>query len=712
VSKKAPLESKHLDNLARLYGVQPSHYEISGRLTQPPPEALLAVLRTLGAPVEKFADIPGAQRARQQFLFERMIDPVTVLWDGQPGYLKLRVPSALAQAAVHWTVELESGATLTNVLIDDGKWKLVPRVVEGSPYVTRRVKFSSTLPLGYHRMRLQIGGRSRELFLFAAPTRAYGESRVGEKSWGLFSPLYALHSETSWGCGDFSDLGALLSFTGKLGGAAVGTLPLFSAFLDEPFNPSPYAPVSRLFWNELFLAIDAIPELKRCIGARSIIHSAAFETELESLRAAPLIDYRRAMALKRDVLNELLRCLLRQPSQRRDEFERFIEANPRAQDYAEFRAKTEGERKPWQQWDGPSRGGNLRSGDYLEHTKQYHLFVQWLAGEQMHALGAKKSADSPGLYLDFPLGVSRDGYDVWREREVFALDASGGAPPDNFFIKGQNWGFPPLHPDGLRCQGYRYYIDCVRHHLEYAKMLRIDHVMGLYRFYWVPQGFAPTEGAYVRYPAEEFFAVLNLESHRYQARIFGENLGTVPPAVNQAMARHNFRGMHVGQFGVTWDGARALDPVPERAVASLNTHDTPTFAGFWHGADIDDRTDLGLLTEAQAHDERRSRESQRAALIAYLKWLGLLVDDDADAAAVLRAWLLHLAAGDAEFLLVNLEDLWLEPAPQNVPGIWEERPNWKRKARYSLEQIREFGAIRETLAAIDKARKKESENDA
>ena len=397
MSKKAPLETKHLDNLARLYGVQPSHYEISGRLTQPPPEALLAVLRTLGAPVEKFADIAGARRARQQFLFEQIIDPVTVLWDGQPGYLKLRVPSALAQAAVHCTVELESGATLTNVLIDDGKWKLVPRVVEGSPYVMRRVKFSSTLPLGYHRMRLQIGGRSRELFLFAAPTRAYGESRAGDKSWGLFSPLYALHSETSWGCGDFSDLGALLSFTGKLGGAAVGTLPLFSAFLDEPFNPSPYAPVSRLFWNELFLAIDAIPELKRCIGARSIIHSAAFETELESLRAAPLIDYRRAMALKREVLNELLRCLLRQPSQRRDEFERFIEANPRAQDYAEFRAKTEGERKPWQQWDGPSRGGNLRSGDYLEHNKHYHLFVQWLAGEQMHALGAKKTADSPGL---------------------------------------------------------------------------------------------------------------------------------------------------------------------------------------------------------------------------------------------------------------------------------------------------------------------------
>jgi len=711
VSQKASLQSKLLRDLARLYGVQPSHYDVSGQLHRPPPEALLAVLRILGAPVEKFADLSGAVRTRQQFLFEQMIDPVIVVWQGQPGYVKLRVPDPLAQAAVRSTVELESGATLTNVLIDDDHSKPLPRVVEGSPYVTRRMKFSSALPLGYHRMRLEIGGRATEHFLFSAPARAYGENHGGEKSWGLFSPLYALHSKTSWGIGDFSDLGALLSFTGKSGGAAVGTLPLFSAFLDEPFNPSPYAPVSRLFWNELFLAIEAIPELTRCIGARSIIHSTAFESELEGLRAAPLVDYRRAMALKREVLNELLRCLLRQPSQRREAFERFIAANPRAQDYAGFRAKTEGERKPWQQWDGPSRAGHLRAGDYLEHIKHYHLFVQWLAEEQMQALGAKNHAQGPSLYLDFPLGVNRDGYDVWREREVFALDASGGAPPDGFFIKGQNWGFPPLHPEGLRHQGYRYYIECVRHHLEHAKMLRIDHVMGLYRFYWVPQGFAPTEGAYVRYPAEEFFAVLNLESHRYQAQIVGENLGTVPPAVNQAMARHNIRGMHVGQFGVTWDHNRALDPVPEHAVASLNTHDTPTFAGFWRGADIDERIDLGLLTEAQAQDERRGREGQRAALVAYLKSLGLLVEDDTAAAAVLRAWLLHLAAGHAEFLLINLEDLWLEPAPQNVPGTWEERPNWMRKARYSLEQLHEFGAMRETLVAIDKARRKESEND-
>jgi 4-alpha-glucanotransferase len=701
-------ERKQLRCLARLYGVQPSYYDMFGRLNEPPPEALLGVLRMLGAAVEKVADLGGALRERRQFLAQQMMEPVVVLWDGKPGNLELRVPQRLAEAPVKCAVVLENGENVVHALADDPGWRLAHRVVEGTTYVMRRVQFPSVLPMGYHRMRLKLGRRSTEHYLFAAPQRAYGEESI-EKKWGLFCPLYALHSKNSWGVGTISDLSALLDLVNELGGDVVGTLPLFSSFLDEPFNPSPYAPVSRLFWNELFLDIDRIAELKRCGAARAIIHSPGFETDLEQLRETPWIDYRRAMALKREVLNDLLGCLLRQRSGRRSQFERFIATHPAAQDYAAFRAKTDGERKPWQQWDRPSRDGDLRPGDYVEHIKHYHLFVQWLAEEQMRALGGTAKADGPALYLDFPLGVNRDGYDVWREREVFALHASGGAPPDNFFIKGQNWGFPPLHPEGLRRQGYRHYIDCVRHHLEHAKMLRIDHVMGLYRLYWVPDGFAPTEGVYVRYPAEEFFAVLNLESHRYQARIVGENLGTVPPAVNAALEKHNILGMYVSQFGVTGDPNRALDPAPAGAVVSLNTHDTPTFAGFWAGADIDDRVDLGLLTEDQARDERQGRERQRAALIVFLQSRGLLGGETPDAAAVLRAWLSYLAGGDAEFLLVNLEDLWLEPAPQNVPGTWEERPNWKRKSRYALEQISELAQVRETLRAIHELRRKGSE---
>jgi 4-alpha-glucanotransferase len=362
-------------------------------------------------------------------------------------------------------------------------------------------------------------------------------------------------------------------------------------------------------------------------------------------------------------------------------------------------------RKPWQQWDGTSRDGILRPGEYVEYIKQYHLYVQWQCDEQMRALGERSKAGGPALYLDFPLGVNPDGYDVWRERDAFALNASGGAPPDGIFTQGQNWGFPPLHPEGIRRQGYRYYIHCVRHHLQYTKMLRIDHVMGLHRSYWVPAGFAATDGVYVRYPAEEFYAVLSLESHRHKAEIVGENLGTVPPLVNAAMERHGIRGMHVSQFGVRPDPHDALDKPARRTVVSLNTHDTPTFAGFWSGADIDDRVALGLLAEPDRRAEQDVRRAQCDALVSYLRAHGWLESADATPAAVYRAWVCALAESEADFLLVNLEDLWLEPMPQNVPGTWEERPNWKRKPRYSLQQIRQMPAVRDILKAIDDKRK-------
>jgi 4-alpha-glucanotransferase len=513
-----------------------------------------------------------------------------------------------------------------------------------------------------------------------------------------------LFSESSWGSGDFADLESFRNFAARSGARAVSTLPLLSAFLDEPFNPSPYAPVSRIFWNELFLDVNRIPELEHCPAARSLLESSGFQKELQELRGSRYIDYRRAMSLKRAVLKELTQQLLDDTSERRTRFDSFVATHPLAQDYAAFRAKAERERVPWGRWPEANRDGALKPGDYDEPARQYHLYVQWQAHEQMRALGAKTKAGA-GLYLDFPLGVNRDGYDVWREREAFALAASGGAPPDGFFTKGQDWGFPPFHPEGLRRQGYRYYIHCMRHHLQYAEMLRIDHVMGLHRSYWVPAGFAPTEGVYVRYPAEEFYAVLNLESHRHKAEIIGENLGTVPPYVNSAMARHGMRGMHVGQFGVRTEPRDALDRPGRRTVASLNTHDTTTFAGFWRGADIDERVELGLLTEADSSSEHGYRRAQREALVSYLIASNRLDGTDVTPEAVLRAWLAAQADSEADFLLINLEDLWLEPLPQNVPGTWEERPNWRRKALFSLEEISHMPALLNTLKTIDDIRR-------
>ena len=692
-----------LHDLARLFRVQTVHYDGLGRLAQPSPEAILRVLRTSGAPVERMDDVPDAVRARRQSLWRRAIDPVVIAWDGGPLRLKLRLPSRLADTAARYRIALESAEILEGLCRSDGL-NSAERIVEGERYVTRRLLVPEKLPLGYHQFTIQVGTLSLEAFLFSSPLRSFKIADANAKRWGLFCPLYALHSAKSWGAGDFSDLEALVNFTGEMGGDIVGTLPLLAAFLDEPFNHSPYAPVSRFFWNEFYVDVTRIPELRRCPTAREMIQSSDFQNELEKMRAAPLIEYRRSMALKRGVLEELLRCLLRRNTKRRVSFESFIATHPIAQDYAAFHAKAERERKPWEYWPAASRDGKLQADDYDESRRKYHLFVQWQAHEQMVALAEKANAGGPALYLDFPLGVNHDGYDVWREREVFALDASGGAPPDAFFTQGQNWGFPPLHPDGLRRQGYRYYIHCLRHHLRYARMLRIDHVMGLHRFYWIPNGLAATEGVYVHHPAEEFYAILSLESHRHQAEIVGENLGTVPPYVNRVMTKHTISGMDVSQFRSAGDFYNGSEVVPG-SVASLNTHDTPTFSGFWHGADIKDRLDLRLISEGEVAGHQQERAQRREALIAYLKSRGWLDDAPFTPDAVLRAWLYELASSDAGLVLLNLEDLWLEPLPQNVPGTWEERPNWQRKARFSLEQLRQMDAVTKTLRTIGEIRK-------
>jgi 4-alpha-glucanotransferase len=289
------------------------------------------------------------------------------------------------------------------------------------------------------------------------------------------------------------------------------------------------------------------------------------------------------------------------------------------------------------------------------------------------------------------LAVHGAGYDVWRHRGRFATGMSAGAPPDTFFRGGQNWGFPPLLPgeclDDLRAS--------VRAHLEHAGLLRVDHVMGLHRLYWIPDGLDAKEGLYVRYPAAELYAVLSIESHRAKAAIVGENLGTVPVEVTRQLGRRGLLGMHVTQFAMEAVPGAAVRPAPRGTMASLDTHDTPPFAAHWEGADIDLRERLGLLEPDDVQREHAARAGLRDAVLAFLRDRGRLAAGASETADVLAALLEELADGDAEVVLVNLEDLWLERHPQNVPGITDAYPSWRRRAERSLESI-----VAECAAAV------------
>ena len=687
--------SSHLQQLADGYGIESWFHDDRGTRIEATPAALLAVLGALGAPVRRVEDAVAALRQRRQELWQRVMEPVYLAWDGWPRDVTLKLPAPEASTgSLDCRLEIEGGPVhqwtvgLADLPVRE------PASIEGVTYTVRTLPLLGPMPLGYHRLQVRRKETMWETLLISAPTKSYTPPSTERRTWGIFLPTYAIRSARSGGVGDFTDLENLIRWVQSLGGGLVGTLPLLAAFLDEPFEPSPYSPASRMFWNEFYIDPQRAPEFAGCTVPPATPPSSG-----------DLVDYKPLAVAKRKVLEMLAQRALAGPSARRAAVEEFAGAHPRVEDYARFRATGERLKKTWWNWPERLRNGDVQPGDYDAEARWYHVYVQCLASEQLRGLAETAGKTGPGLYLDLPLGVNADSYDVWRERQVFALGISGGAPPDAFFSKGQDWGFPPSHPDNQRAQGYRYLRDCLHHHMQLAGMLRIDHVMGLHRLYWVPRELGPKQGVYVRYPADELYAVFALESIRHQTILVGEDLGTVPEQVRPAMARHEVRRLYVGQFEMNPDPQLAIRLPAQGAVASMNTHDTPTFSGFWRGLDIDDRKEMGLFDEATALEEMEQRATMRAAVLAFLRQEEYLDEDDESEAAVLRATLEYISAGEAGFVLANLEDLWQATGPQNVPGTWRERPNWRRRAAHALEEFDRLPGLRETLLAIDRAMK-------
>jgi 4-alpha-glucanotransferase len=601
--------ASELRELARLYGVQLNYDDAAGKKRTASPESLEAVLRAMldGAKLDK------ALAKRRAEVESRVVEPVIVAWGG-------KTPKVDGQ------ITLESGERF------DGR----------------------ILPFGYHSLKV---GRKEIAKIFSAPVRAPEPER---RTWGVFAPLYALHTDRTWGAGDLSDMRALQEWVKSSGGDVVATLPMNAIFAEQ--DPSPYSPISRLFWNEMYLDVRRLPEYRG-----------------EPLEALPLkgsVDYVRVMAAKRKLLTALSHRFFETPDPQ------FATFASEANDYALFRSRMESTAGLWRDWADEDQ--------FSFEAARYHLYVQYRMKQQLGEL--------EGLYLDFPLGVHPNGYDAWRFDDQFTRHVSVGAPPDLFFTKGQNWGFPPLHPDAIRMHHHSYFRECVRRQLQHASMLRIDHVMGLHRLFWIPEGMEAKDGIYVRYPADELYAVLTIEAHRANAVIVGEDLGTVPKYVPEMMDKRGVHRMFVVQY------EQKLKEPPADAVASINTHDMPTFAGFWKGIDIDDRLEQGLLDEAGAEKERKVRERTRREIAKFLRARRLLQKETGDPRAILESILRFLGESDAEIVLVNLEDLWLEEEPQNMPGVPER--SWRQRLRKSLQQMQNDATVTRLLQTVAGGRRK------
>ena len=696
-----------LQRLARQYGVQTAYYSMERVRQRASAAALLTVLNLLGARVVSLRDVPAALRERERELWQRPLEPVAVAWEGESLQLPVRLPAYSADASLPGYLVLDTGESRTLNWRGRDLPVLEATEVDGTRYIAKLVPLPRDLPQGYHRFTLDLPGKTAETLLISAPIRAYDyQEQAGKRFWGVFLPLYSLHSERSWGGGDLSELERLVEWTAEMGGGVVATLPLLPTFLERPYDTSPYAPVSRLAWNEFYVDISRVPELDRCAAAQALLSFPSFQGEVERLRNFSLVDYQGQMVLKRKVLEELSRCCFADNSQSLESLRRFTSGHPEIEDYARFRAACEGRGSPWRLWPQPLREGVLTEHDYDDGIQQYYLYTQWLLHRQMESLSEKARKMGLGICLDYPLGVHPNGYDVWRYQDMFIHKASVGAPSDPGFKCGQNWGSPPPHPEKLRQRGYDYYIACLRHHLRHAGVIRIDHVMGLHRLFIIPEGMEPAQGVYVRYRPEEFYAILSLESHRARALIVGEDLGTVPPKVRPAMRQHSIHRSYVVQYELCSDPRKQLPAVPPNAVASLNTHDMPPFAAFWQGLDIKQRLDLDLVDKAGAQVEANNREAIRDAMISSVEEKGWPIENTlADQQSVLKAALSLLSASKAAVVLVNLEDLWLETESQNVPGTLAAHPNWHRKAQYNFETFCRLPMVVHMLREVDRIRK-------
>ena len=643
-------------------------------------------------------DAVEALRTYETSLWSHPIEPVVVAWNGR-GHVQLRLPSQKAKATARCHVRLEDGSTRSWTVSQSGHRG--GKLVDGALYVHRRHVLPFRLPHGYHRLTVEIGGRAHTALVISAPARAFDDRST---SWGGFLPLHALHSSRSWGIGDLSDLEALARWLSSEGGHVVSTLPLLASFLGEvPFEPSPYLPVSRLFWNEIYVDPREIPEFADSGAARRLVGSSVFEQEVASLQSASFVDYRRVMCLKREVLELLAQSLGRRRGRRRAELQQWTQRHPLAVKYATFRATSERLRQPFSMWPSRLTPQTLRETRTDRAAVRYHLYAQWVADAQIARVEHQARADGRSLYLDFPLGVHPEGFDVWQHPSLFAREVALGAPPDELFADGQNWMAPPPQPGAMRADGYRYFRAALTRQLEKSDTLRIDHVMGFHRLYWIPQGFESTDGLYVHYPADELYAILCLESHLHHTRIIGENLGTVPRYVNRTMNQHGVGKLHVAQFQVNRRATRPLRPVPAHALACVNTHDTPTFQGFLDGADITERLSRGVVEPDGARRERRRRQAVVAAL-RRIPGGASPGSGRSSSLSLLQRCLAQLARSRASLVIVNLEDLWLEVSPQNVPGTSWERPNWQRKARHGLETFTTLRQVVETLRRVARDR--------
>jgi 4-alpha-glucanotransferase len=648
-----------LTRLAALHGVAVSFQPSPDRTVTASAAAVTRALAALGVDAGTPEATRAALAARERELAGRLLPPTVVRWSGGDG------PDALADLpeGTRLLIETEQGETRASL---------------------------AQLPPGVHTVTATApDGRTARAHLVVAPPRL--PTPTG-RSYGLLVQLYSLLSGRSWGMGDLGDLAELAGWAGRaLGAGFVQVNPLHAAVPGAPTDPSPYRPSSRRFPDPVHLRIEDVPEFAYVTDPERLreLRERAARLRETVLGKGALIDRDAVWELKREAL-ELIAAVPLGPGRRAAYCDFLAREGQSLEDHATWCALAEVHGSDWHRWPqglrDPRSADTARARLELMDRVDLHSRLAWLTDTQLTA--AQRTAREAGMPLgivhDLAVGVHPGGADAWAQQDHLAAGMSVGAPPDAFNARGQDWGLPPWRPDRLAESGYAPYRRLLRALFRYAGALRIDHVMGLFRLWWVPQGEPPTEGTYVRYDAEAMLALLVLEASRAGAVVIGEDLGTVEPGVREALRERGVLGTSVLWFERDWDGdGRPLAPDAWRAdcLATATTHDLPSTAARLTGEHVELRDRLDLLNRP-VEEERAEAAADTGEWLDLLSRLDLLQGtgggaDTSSEEAEIQAVHRFLLRTPARMIGVWLPDAVGDRRPQNLPGTWDQYPNWR-----------------------------------
>lgn len=718
------LPTDQLDPLCREFGVDSEYWDIWGNRHEASSGCKAAILSSLGLDTSSAQRLSASADALAARHWTRGLPPVLVL--------PVTAPALAADVAVP-DAFLEAGQVTLNVQWEDDGTdsctyelnRLKPagaRTVDGKGYSSLNLRLPGTPRLGYHALTSVVTGPAgpevrSQCRLIVAPDRAWLPNSLQNdgKLAGLAVSLFGVRSKSNWGIGDFSDLSRLARWASKsLGVSFLGLNPLHALHNREPYNTSPYLPLSAYFRNPIYLDVEAIEDFKACPAARRIVQGDGFQAELASLRESGQVCYEAVARMKHGILRLSFRRFLR---------EEWSKGTPRARLFDVWRKKQSDllerfavycaldevlhvqDREIWIWPDWPEA---YRSPDNPEvrefadaHWRRvlFYEWVQWQVDLQLAA--AQREAQAAGmelgLYHDLALATDKCGADLWAYRQFYATGCRVGSPPDGFAPEGQDWAFPPPNSAALREDGYRLFIESIRRNSRHGGALRIDHFMRFFRLFWIPDGLPAKDGTYVHERWIELLRILALESQRGKFLVVGEDLGTVPPELREGMDRFGILSYRLFYFEKGWDGEpKRVQEYARQALVSSTTHDLPTLAGFWAGTDIDARRAAGALADGAPYQrQKEERRAEKGKLLNALIRDGFLPQDFPREAAdwaeltgdLHNAIIGYLASTPSMLLLLNQEDLTKEAEQQNLPGTTWQYPNWKRKMRYTVEEL-------------------------